>query len=257
MAQMQIRGSTQIMDGTINAAKLDPASLIPNSQLVDGANFIKRDGSVAFTAAQSMGNNVLSNVADPVSAQDAVNLRTAQGLINGISVKRARLVATTNQALTGTPTIDGVASAATNVVLLTANTTASQNGPWVVAAGAWTRPTDWAAASAQKSTVWFVEEGTVNHDTKWIAITDAITVDTTSVTITQDQSGIAYTNGNGISLSGNVFAAKLGNGLNFDGTSSIQVLANGASLNVSASGAKISDGTAGQVMVAGAAVSGP
>lgn len=253
MAQMQIRGSTQIMDGTINAAKLDPASLIPNSQLVDGANFVKRDGSVPFTAAQSMGNNLLTNVADPVSAQDGVNLRTAQALINGVSVKRARLTTATNQALTGAPTIDGVATAAGNVVLLTGQSTASQNGPWVIAAGAWTRPTDWAAASSQQSTMWFVAEGTVNHDTKWIAITDAITVDTTSVTITQDQSGISYTNGTGISLTGNVFAAKLGNGVNLDGTSSIQVLANGASLNVSASGVKIADGTAGQLMVAGAA----
>jgi len=36
-----------------------------------GGNFIKKDGSVAFTGNQSMGSNRLTTVADPSSAQDA------------------------------------------------------------------------------------------------------------------------------------------------------------------------------------------
>ena len=49
--------------------------------------------------------------------------------------------ATANVAsLTGTGTFDDVACAAGDIVFLPLQTTLSQNGPWVVAAGAWTRP---------------------------------------------------------------------------------------------------------------------
>jgi co-chaperonin GroES (HSP10) len=256
MAQTQIRGSSQIIDATITAAKFVASLNLPTSQLQDGAKFIQRDGSVAFTAAQSMGGFTLSNVADAVAAQDAVNLRTAQALVNGIAVKPScKVVAVANLALTGAQTIDAVACVAGDRVLLTAQTVPSQNGIWVVAAGVWSRPNDYAAASAQKEGILIiVAEGTTYHDTKWLAITDgAITVDTTSTTWTQDMSGTVYAAGNGISLTGNTFAVKTGNGIAFDGSNNITVTANGTSLNVSASGVKVSDGTPGQVMLANAA----
>jgi hypothetical protein len=250
MAVSQIRGSTQILDGSITNAKL--AGSITTANLVDGANFIKKDGTVAFTANQSLGNFKFTDLADATNPQDAVNLRTAQGLINGIALQRADYVSTVNQALSGLPTPDGTAMTAGQIILLTGQTTASQNGPWAVAAGSWTRPSNWEAASTQKSTMWFVDKGTTYHDTKWIAITDSITVDTTNVTITQDQSGTAYTNGSGLSLTGNTFAVKLlsTGGLSFDGGSNIQITLNGSSLNVGASGLKISDSaSSGQVMI--------
>lgn len=253
MAQTLIRGSTQILDASITAAKL--AGGIALSQITGGTGLVKADGTVPFTATQSMGGFILSNVADAVAAQDAVNLRTAQSLVNGIAIKRARLVATTNLALTAPQTIDSVSAIAGDIVLLTGQTTTNQNGLWTVNAGAWTRPTSWAAASSQKSTLFFIEEGTANHDTKWLIITDAITVDTTAVAISQDASGGSYTNGNGLSLTGNVFAVKLlsTGGISFDGTQNLQIALDGTNLSTSASGLKIANGTAGQVMVAGAA----
>jgi hypothetical protein len=254
MPQSLIRGSTQILDGTIPLAKLVTGYSIPTANLVDGSNFIKRDGSVAFTAGQSMGGFALTNVADPVGAQDAMNLRTAQALVNGVSLRKARVVAVTNRALTGLPTEDSVTLVASEVILLTGQTTASQNGPWVVAAGAWTRPANWAAASTQKSTIFFVEEGTLRGDTRWIVITDAITVDTTAVTITQDTSAVSYTNGNGLSLTGNVFAVKTGNGVSFDGGNNVTLTLDGTNLSLSATGLKVANGSApGQVVLANAA----
>ncbi len=255
MAQSLIRGSTQILDGSVPVSKLVSGFLIPTANLTQGANFIQRDGSIAFTAGQSMGGFILSNVADAVSAQDGVNLRTAQALINGIAIKRARLVSIANQALTGAVTVDSVAGVTGDIILLTAQTSTTQNGLWTInTAGAWTRPTTWAAATAQKSTLFLVEEGTVYHDTKWLAITDAITVDTTSVTITQDSSGTSYTNGNGLSLVGSTFAVKTGNGIAFDGSQNVTLALNGSSLNNGASGVKISDAaSAGQVLIGGAA----
>jgi hypothetical protein len=252
MALTQLRGSTQILDASIPASKFVAGLNLETSQLADGANFITKGGTVAYTANQSLGGFLLTNVGDAVSAQDAVNLRTAQSLINGISTRRARGVAITNQALTGLPTVDGVTYTAGQTLLLTGQTVGAQNGPWAVASGAWSRPSDWAAASSQKSTMWFVEEGTTYHDTKWIAITDAITVDTTSVSLSQDTSGATYTNGSGLSLTGSTFAVKNGNGIAFDGSSNVTLALDGSNLSLTASGLKIANGAAGQLMLANA-----
>jgi hypothetical protein len=253
MAQSLIRGSTQILDASITAAKFVASLNLATAQLQDGANFIQRGGSVAFTADQSMGGFKLTTLADAVNPQDALNLRTGQAMMAGIGVTaRVRGVATTNQALTGLPTNDGITYTAAQIILLTAQSTASQNGPWAVASGAWTRPTFWAAASSQKSALFYVDEGTVNADTKWTTITDgAITVDTTSVTITKDTTGANYLAGNGILLTGSTFSTKLGNALAFDGSNNITITPNGTSLNVGASGIKITDGTPGQIQLAG------
>ena len=256
MAQTQIRGTSQIQDGTIPATKFVSGLNLATSQLADAANFILRGGTVAFTADQSLGGFKLTNLADPVAAQDAVNLRTAQALINGIAIKpSARLVAVVNLALTGLQTVDSTTLVANDRILLTAQTTGAQNGPWVASAGAWNRPTDWSPASSQKPGILIlVAEGTIYKDSKWLMITDgAVTVDTTATTWTQDLSGTSYTNGSGLSLTGSTFAVKVGSAIAFDGTSSLTITPNGASLNVSASGIKITDGTAGQLMLAGAA----
>jgi hypothetical protein len=44
------------------------------------AGDIRSNGSVPFVADQSMGNHNLTNVADPVNAQDAVNVRSAESI---------------------------------------------------------------------------------------------------------------------------------------------------------------------------------
>lgn len=45
-----------------------------------GGGDIKADGTVPFTADESMGNHRLKDVANPVAAQDAVNLQTAESI---------------------------------------------------------------------------------------------------------------------------------------------------------------------------------
>ena len=254
MAQSLIRGSTQILDGTVTSAKL--AGGIALSQITGGTNLIQADGSVAFTANQSMGGFTLTALADAVNPQDAVNLRTAQALINGVAIKEYDVVATANLALSGLLTIDGVTLTDGQTALLTGQTTASQNGPWVAHSGSWTRPTNWAAASTQQATLFLIGKGSTNHDTKWLLITDDLVVDTTAATISQDSSGVSYTNGNGLSLTGNVFAVKLAaaGGITFDGSQQLQIPANGSSINVSGSGIKVADSASGgQVMIGGSA----
>lgn len=255
MAQTQIRGSTQILDATITAAKLVSSLNLPTAQLQDGALFIKSDGTVTMGSTLNMGGFKVINSATPTAASDVAIKSYVDSLVNGLTIHPfCRMVSVTNSALTGLIVTDGVTPVANDRILLTAQTTASQNGPWLAQTTAWTRPLDWSAASVQKEGAYFLidPDGTSYKNTKWFCTnTGTITVDTTSTTFTQDLSGTIYSNGNGLSLTGTVFAVKVGNAISFDGTQSLTITPNGTSLNVGVSGIKISDGTPGQLMVAG------
>jgi len=106
--------------------------------------------------------------------------------VNTIGSYTASIVYTANVASrSGLTANDGVTPVAGDVILLTAQTTASQNGPWVAASGSWTRPTWWPAAGTTQAingAVIFVTAGTLGGGTSWsVTTTGTITIDTTSV----------------------------------------------------------------------------
>jgi hypothetical protein len=143
-----------------------------------------------------------------VNATDAAQKAYVDSVAQGLSAKASVLaMATTNLALTGVQTVDGVSLVATNRVLLTGQTTASQNGVWVVQSGAWTRPTDFSTGSIQVGTYVFVEGGTANASSGWIENgTTSVTVDTTSQTWTQFSGAGEIIAGTGLTKSGNTLA---------------------------------------------------
>lgn len=100
----------------------------------------------------------------------------------------ATVVATTNQTLSGTPTIDGQATAAGSIILLTAQSAGAENGPWVAAAGAWARPAWYASGNTTQAFQFittFVRLGTSYQGTTWRqTATGPITIDTTATTWT-------------------------------------------------------------------------
>lgn len=92
-----------------------------------------------------------------------------------------RLASTANVAsITGLLTIDSVVTVAGDRVLLKDQSTASQNGIYIVAAGAWTRATDFDANTNNEvdlgADVW-VSAGSVNIGKRYtLTTTGAITV---------------------------------------------------------------------------------
>ncbi len=84
-------------------------------------------------------------------------------LTEKLSYKQPVLAATTaNITLSGTQTVDGVALTAGNRVLVKDQTTTSQNGIYVVAAGAWTRALDADTSQKLVAAIVPVLSGTVN-----------------------------------------------------------------------------------------------
>ena len=177
------------------------------------------------TAAFSFNGQLINGVATPVVGTDAANKSYVDGQLqsvqSGISAKGSVVtVATTNVAtLSGIATvIDGITmSVAGERTLLTAQTTASQNGPWVIQAGAWTRPvTDGALAELEVGALWAVEQGTANQISQWIlnspVFGTAITPGTTSIGIVKFAAGgttyTAGTNG-GLVVAGSAFSVLL------------------------------------------------
>ncbi len=177
------------------------------------------DQMAAPTAAVSANGQRLTNVAAPVADTDAATRGFVAGLVNGADWKASVRAATTaNIDLTtgGLLTIDGVGLAAGNRVLVKNQTTASQNGVYVVASGAWTRATD-ADTDAEVSSgmAVFVEEGTTNGNQQWVLSTDnPITLGTTALVFSQiGATGGAPAAGAGLTLVSNTYDVGAGNGI--------------------------------------------
>ena len=166
----------------------------------------------------------ITNLADGSAAADAVTKGQLDAIARGLDWKNSVRAATTANITTSAPqTIDGVSVVAGDRVLVKDQTTASANGVYVVAAGAWSRATDFDdAVEITSAAAVGVESGTVNGDAAFILTTDGeITVGTTSLTFTRlGGTGVTYTAGNGLALAGSVFSVspKSGGGLTVDGT---------------------------------------
>jgi phage-related tail fiber protein len=159
------------------------------------------------TSAVGFNNQLITGLADPVSAQDAATKSYVDAVAQGIDAKASVRAATTaNITISGTQTVDGVALVAGDRVLVKNQTTESQNGIYVVASGAWSRSTDADTYNELISAFTFVEEGATNADTGWVSTVNAGgTLGVTSVTFVQFSAAGAYVAGDGLTLSGNIF----------------------------------------------------
>jgi hypothetical protein len=188
MASTQIRGNTQIQPITIADAQVANAAAIQTSKLADGAKFIKSDGTVAMTAPLNMGSQTIQSLADPVNPQDAATRAWVMANAGAISSSATARAATTgaNLTLSGTQTIDGVALAAGDVVLVKDQTSTPTNGLYAVATGTWTRATSMNIWTEVPGKVISIQEGTTLHDTLWLSTADAGgTLGTTPITFTE------------------------------------------------------------------------
>lgn len=179
-----------------------------------------------------MGGNQITGLGSPTISTDGANKAYVDAAVAGIRWKPpVRALATSNVAsLSGTTTIDSVPLVAGDRVLLTAQSTAAQNGIWVVAAGAWTRPVDYPTGGEAFNSAVFVSEGTAFADSAWVCTTNppADVIDTNSTAWVQFSSPGVLTAGSGLTQTGVVISVKAGDG--------IEIVSNSAATNVALDG---------------------
>jgi hypothetical protein len=173
------------------------------------------DQFAAPTSSVAFNNQRITGLAAPTGSGHAATyewtISQIQSASTGISVKDpVRVVSTTNITRSGTPTIDGITTIVGNRVLLVGQTDGTQNGVYVVAAGAWSRSTSEDETSELKGAFWLVEEGTVHKGTQWIVNNEVAPVMGTDViTIVQFGAVTSYTASLGIQLVGSDFRAQV------------------------------------------------
>lgn len=196
------------------------------------------------TASVSMGNQKITNLAEPTLSTDAATKNYVDSVTAGLKWKNSvKAATTTNVTLSGAQTIDGVSLVAGDRVLVKNQSTASANGIYVVAAGAWSRGAGSDTWAELVSAAVFVEQGTTQADSAWTCTSDAGgTLGTTAVAWTSFAGTSVYTASLGVQKVGSDFRAAYetdslelnGNNLRakVDTTKSIERTASGLAVKV-------------------------
>ena len=140
-------------------------------------------------------------------ALSLVNKEYVDAIKSNLDLKDSVKAATTgNITLNSAQTIDGVSVSAGDRVLVKNQSSAAENGIWVVVAGNnWTRATDADSSAEVTSGMFvFVEYGTTNGDSGWVLTTDGtITVGSTALAFSQFSGAGQITAGDALTKSGN------------------------------------------------------
>lgn len=190
----------QIKDGAITDVKIAAGTNIASSKLADGANFLKKDGSVALTGNLPAGNNKITGLATPTTGStDAARIIDIENAIAGLnSVYKYRTVtaaatANVNISNPGASVFDGITLVANDplkgTIILTAQTAPAENGLYQFTGSgtAMTRLSNADAWTEFPGSLVFVNEGTTKGNTRWSCTADdGGTLGTTAITYVQD-----------------------------------------------------------------------
>ena len=171
-------GDQQDNERTIDAAALASggfvSSLAATTPIVVSASTGAVTASWSPSADVAMGSHKITGVTDPTNPQDAATKAYVDAVALGLDIHGSVLAATTaNITLSGEQTIDAVAVTAGKRVLVKDQSTGSQNGFYLCAAGSWTRAADLPTGASAAGAFCFVEQGTIAGDKGYVCTTNA------------------------------------------------------------------------------------
>lgn len=133
-ATVQSPGGDETFRIRLDQSKIDHGALAGLAD-DDHTQYIRHDGTRAFSGDQSFGGFKATNLADPVGGQDAVTLAYMNARLNGLTPKAPVVAASTADIDLGTAAdpnpIDGVTLANNDRVLLKNQTAPEENGIYI------------------------------------------------------------------------------------------------------------------------------
>ena len=191
---------------------------IPHTKISDfdaGVRTNRLDQMTAPSASVSLNSQTITNLADPVNTQDAATRGFVEATAQGLDVKDSCVAATTGNiviatALNNGDTLDGVTLSDGDRVLVKDQSTASQNGIYVVGSSP-ARAVDLAAGSDAAGMFTFIEQGTVNADNGFVCTSNkgSAVTGSNNLTFAQFSGAGQITPGDGLDKSGNTLSIDL------------------------------------------------
>ena len=250
---LQLGGLT--MSGAIAMGANKITGLASGASAGDALAYGQASASLAgltMTGLLDMGANNITSSHVPAAANDLCNKTYVDAVATGMSPKAScNACSTSNIAtLSGlTTTVDSVLLGTDGMrVLLTAQTTQSQNGIWLVHSGAWTRPTDFNTGASAAGSFTFIEAPPSGSNTwggtGWVctAAPGSDIIGTNNLPFTQFSSTGEIVAGNGLTKpAANTLAIALqaNSGLQFTGSNLDTLLNASGGLQKGASGLSI------------------
>jgi len=203
---------------TFRAMVADDVPSLLHTKISDfdtGVRTNRLDQMAAPTGSVSLNSQTITNLSDPVNTQDAATKGFVEATSQGLDVKDSCKVATTGNitistALNSGDTLDGVTLADNDRVLVKDQSTASQNGIYIVGSSP-SRSSDLASGADAAGMFTFVEQGTVNADNGFVCTSNkgSAVVGTNNLTFAQFSGAGQITPGDGLDKSGNTLSVDL------------------------------------------------
>ena len=203
---------------TANTVLVGPASgsaAAPTFRALVAADLLKLNEFTAPDGAISANSQKITNLATPTADGDAASKSYVDGVSQGLDVKDSCVAATTGNitistALNNGDTLDGVSLSTNDRVLVKDQSTASENGIYIVGSSP-ARADDLAAGADAAGMFTFVEQGTVNADNGFVCTSNkgSAVVGTNNLAFAQFSGAGQITAGDGLDKSANTLSVDL------------------------------------------------
>ena len=200
---------------TVLAGPTSGSAAAPSFRALVAGDLLKLNEFTAPDGSVSLNSQKITNLATPTADGDAASKSYVDGVSQGLDIKGSVVAATTGNitiatALNNGDTLDGVSLSTNDRVLVKDQSSASENGIYIVGSSP-ARADDLAAGADAAGAFAFVEQGTVNADNAFVCTSNkgSAVVGTNNLTFTQFSGAGQITAGDGLDKSANTLSVDL------------------------------------------------